>query len=215
MEEAQKPTDAQALDIIAAGVARLLEKIEGEDTSEKVRVDSMQMLREILDSHGKLLKSTLSPENRLHPDISSYNPLGERDHPRPPLKRPVFVLGVPVLAVQCTLDEINALNWFTVSLEIPARKWRAVILHDGQGGELLYISKPYRNFDDTREFSAVGGILGICRVFQAEGHRPQNQDHLFDRIAQLEEQIRLLQSGPIVVPGAAPSAPAETPVVAA
>src|SRR5262245_1334105 len=174
-----EPQTQQALSVLALGVEKLLARIESDESAEKTRLESMAMLREILDSHGKLLKNTLSPDNRLHPDVSHYNPLGERDHPRPPLKRPVFILGVPVLGVQCTLDEITALNWFTTSLEIPARRWRAVILHDGQGGEVLFISKPFRNFEDTREFSGVGGLLGVCRIFQAEGVRPQNQDHLF------------------------------------
>lgn len=188
------PPTEEALTALAAGVAKLLALVEADDSAEKVRVDSMMMLREILDGHGKLLKSTLSPENKLHPDVSSFNPHGERDHPRPPLKRPCFILGVPIIAQQCTWDEIEALNWFTQSLEIPDRKLKAILLHDSAGAEILYISKPYRNFDDVRELSALGGQLGICKLFQSEGKRADTQDHLFSRITQLEETIAKMQS---------------------
>lgn len=191
---AEDPTTMEALGVIAGGIEKLLERIEGEDSSEKTRVDSMILLREILDTHGKLLKSTLSPENKLHPDVSSYNPDGERDHPRPPLRRPCFVLGVPVIAAQCTLDEIKELNKFTHSVDVPARQWRALLLHDSHHGEVLYISKPFRNFDDTREFSAAGGLLGICGIFHRDGVRPQNQEHAIARITELEATVERMQA---------------------
>lgn len=187
-------TDDDKMNVVAAGIAKLLALVEADDSAEKVRVDSMIMLREILDTHGKLLKTTLSPENKLHPDVSSYNPYGERDNPRPRLKRPVFVLGVPMPPAQMTWDEIAALNSFTQSLEVPARKWKALILRDSMQNEILYISKPYRNFDDMREFSSYGGLLGICRIIQSEGVGANDPNaQAIQRIQQLEDQVARMQ----------------------
>lgn len=51
------------------------------------------------------------PENVFHPDVSAYNPLGERDNPRPDLRcEKVWFGGFPVEKQLCSLDEILLLN---------------------------------------------------------------------------------------------------------
>lgn len=49
-------------------------------------------------------------ENRRHPAISVYNPLGERDHPRPPLKCEMNWVGYPLTTDNLSPEEITLLN---------------------------------------------------------------------------------------------------------
>lgn len=173
---------------LVALVERLFERV---DRGEQ---GSAEALREVLAQHSTTLKQTLSPENRLHPDISDYNPRGERDHPRERLRRPCFFLGVPLDQPTLTVDEIELLNSVATPLEMPAPngagKWRVALLRDGGGGEALYISVPFKSFDDLR--GLTGGWQGVIRALQGTGVEPTTQDTLLSRIAALESMIKSL-----------------------
>jgi hypothetical protein len=56
---------------------RLVDAIRG-NQSDRVETEA--------EIHARAMKRQLRPENETHPDKSVYNPLGERDHPKPPLK---------------------------------------------------------------------------------------------------------------------------------
>lgn len=166
---------------LIATVERLFERVD------RGEAGSVELLRGVLAEHGGLLQQTLRPENRLHPDISDLNPLGERDHPRPPLKRPCFFLGMALDQPTLTLDEITLLNSVTGPLELPAKNWRIVLLRDGGGGEALHISVPFKSFDDIR--SLEGGWQRVVRDLLGIGTKPQNTDSLLERIAALEAKL--------------------------
>ena len=174
---------ATAAQLIAT-VEKLFERV---DKGEK---EASSLLQQVLDQHGLALKKMLSPDNRMHPDISDYNPRGERDHPRPPLKRPCFFLGVPLEQPSLTYDEIELLNSIPGPLELKDKNWRVAFLRDGGGGEALYISVPYRGFDDLRSIDAVGGWQGVLRQLTGIGSTPVSQDSLLERIAALEATLR-------------------------
>jgi len=57
------------------------------------------------------------PENNPGPLVSDFNPDGERDHPRPPLRSTMYFgsspIGTPQDNSQLTTDEIQALNTVT------------------------------------------------------------------------------------------------------
>jgi hypothetical protein len=59
-------------------------------------------------------------DERTYPDISVFNPLGEKDHPRPDLHGEVYWAGAMLKREQLTREEIEAVNqlqpgefWFT------------------------------------------------------------------------------------------------------
>lgn len=52
-----------------------------------------------------------NPSNKTHPAISVFsNPLGDREHPRPDLKCPMFWIGYPIEKDTTTAEEIQLLN---------------------------------------------------------------------------------------------------------
>lgn len=163
-----------------------LEKLQDKFDRDPTDAESRDALTAILREHGSALKSVLRPENQLHPDVSAYNPLGERDHPRPRLKRPCYFLGVPLDAPNLDREEIDLLNAFTQSMEVPSMNWKAVFIRDGSGREALYLSVPFSSFDDLR---GLGSIKHICRTIQGQGTRPQNPDVLLERINALEAAL--------------------------
>ncbi len=103
------------------------------------------------------------------PRISHYNPLGDRDHPRPAL---VDAAGKPRKTLFCgsdltdmqdrmTREEIEALNAITQDCELqkPGGKWTARIRHNGTTEE-LHIELPMGNKDVYLHFPPV---LQICQ----------------------------------------------------
>lgn len=176
----------------AAQLVAMVEKLfERVDRGEQ---GSAELLREVLAQHSSTLKQTLSPENKLHPDVSDYNPHGERDHPRDRLRRPCYFLGVPLDQPTLTVNEIALLNSIDAPLEMAAPngagKWRVALLRDGGGGEALYVSVPFKGFDDLR--SLPEGWQGVIRTLKAGGTEPVNQDSLLARIASLESMVKSL-----------------------
>jgi len=190
-EPKPEPEDNYGLPLqTAAQLVAMVEKLfERVDRGEQ---GSAELLREVLAQHSTTLKQTLSPENKLHPDFSDYNPHGERDHPRKQLRRPCFFLGVPLEQPTLTYDEIELLNSITAPLEMPAPsgngKWRVALLRDGGGGEACYISVPFKSFDDIR--SLPEGWQGVIRKLQVGGTETLGQDSLLARIASLEAMVK-------------------------
>lgn len=57
-------------------------------------------LKELLAGNAAGIRQALKPENPTHPDISAFNPEGERDHPRPKLKhRKTYWAGTLLLVI--------------------------------------------------------------------------------------------------------------------
>lgn len=170
------------------------------DRMDKGEAQALTVLQSILDQHKDQLKQTLSPENRLHPDVSDYNPDGERDNPRPALNRPCYFLGMPLDASTLTKAEIMLLNSVTAPLESTAQmngiagseKWKVVLLRDGGGGEALYISVPFKGFDDIK--AIPGGWQYVVRCLLTGGSAPVTQDSMQTRIAALEAMIAKMAS---------------------
>ena len=189
--EPEEPEGGYGLPLqTAAQLVAMVEKLfERVDRGEQ---GSSELLREVLAQHSHTLKSTLSPENKLHPDVSDYNPAGERDHPRDKLLRPCYFLGIPLEQPTLTVSEIDLLNSVSGPLEMPAPngagKWRVAFLSDGSGGSALYVSVPFKGFDDLRGLQ--NGWQGVIRTLQAGGSTPTNQDSLLARITALEAMVR-------------------------
>jgi hypothetical protein len=116
------PEDLDAQDEAAAAVASAPVGTAGavsltfEQLKELLSVNQAsaitpQMVAEIAAEAAAKAKM---PENRRPPLISDYNPLGERDHPRPKLKCHIYMGSAPVGSPRenttLTRDEIEALN---------------------------------------------------------------------------------------------------------
>jgi len=80
---------------------RLIEAIRG---GQADRVEAEAAI------HAKAMKAQLHPVNETCPEKSVYNPLGERDHPRPPLKCEMFLGPYPLEAQTLLTKEIEYLN---------------------------------------------------------------------------------------------------------
>jgi hypothetical protein len=190
----------------------LIDRYQARLDAEPTDMRSHEALKEILREHGQSLKNHLRPENQLHPDISAYNPLGERDHKRPGLKRPCFFMGVPLEQPTLTWGEIDVLNKFSHSLECDspsgAGKWRAVLLRDSAGSEVLYFSVPFRSWDDLR---GIGSLSSVASFIYAGGKRMGSADDLQAQNVELLERLRVLEEmvfKTAAVPPAASSEPA-------
>jgi hypothetical protein len=177
----------QATQLVEA-MDRLLEKIDRERDES-----SLVALKLILDQHGDALKQFMRPENALHPDVSWYNPDGERDHPRPALKRPAYFLGSPLEIGSLQRDEINLLNRFdhTIEVNVKGKLWKAAILRDMGGGEVLYVSVPFKAFDDLR---GLPGLSEICETILNNGQRPRSQDLMNEQIQLQKSEIEELKA---------------------
>ena len=72
---------------------------------------------EIADIAAQAATKARRPENNPGPLVSDFNPAGERDHPRPPLRSTMYFgsspIGTPQDNSQLTIDEIQALNIVT------------------------------------------------------------------------------------------------------
>lgn len=97
---APDPSMAQAL----AMIAEALKSIKTGDADAVDRLKTMEtflMEREAARPH----ENVFNP-----PMVSHYNPLGERDHPRPDLHCKMFWVGYELTKDQLTLAEIELLN---------------------------------------------------------------------------------------------------------
>jgi len=69
----------------------------------------MEVMKEVIKAARERI-----PENITAPLVSDTNPLGERDHPRPRLKCPMYFGGTPIgsprSSAELTAEEIESLN---------------------------------------------------------------------------------------------------------
>jgi hypothetical protein len=86
-----------------------------EEQAKANQKDAIRAEREDLDTvearrAGRSLGATGVYENRLPPDISAYNPKGERDNPRPELRCKMIWVGFKLSATGLSREEIELLN---------------------------------------------------------------------------------------------------------
>jgi hypothetical protein len=162
-------------------VMTVMEKILDRLDADPRNAQALEMFERVMQMHSEVLRET-SPmkENKRHPDISAYNHLGERDHPRPQLRRPVYFLGAQFEQQTLTLQEIETLNQIETSMESSDGLSKATILRTQAGGEILYISVPFKDFDDLRGLK----LMGILRDLLG-GVQPQSNDTVMERISAL------------------------------
>jgi len=139
-------------------------------------------LREVMESNSEGMRRALKPENARHPDVSAFNPDGERDNPRPELRRKTFWIGVPLIKDELTKAEIELFNKIEHNMTARGGQWTAEIKNNGQE---LHINFPNATIDERMDLPSM-------RVLMHEligGDKAVSTDDLLARVAQLEKQL--------------------------
>ncbi len=144
-------------------------------------------LAEVMASNAEGMRKALKPENPRHPDISAFNPEGERDHPRPKLTRKTFWVGTELHEDELSREEIDLFNQFTHSTEAKNGAWTAEIRVTGKLGESqLHIRFPSAAMDDRMDLPNGMAIMLRELLGGAQAVEPAA---LSARIAALEAQL--------------------------
>jgi hypothetical protein len=117
--------------------------------------------------HALAMRKQLSPQNEVSPQISVFNPFGERDHPRPPLQCEFFLGPYPLEAQTLLMKEIEYLNKLVPgSFEVTKSDGSTVPFHvipkfrlDGRTVERLTIAFPCADDDQRQNFPPFAQML--------------------------------------------------------
>lgn len=123
------------------------------------------------DALAKAFSKASRPENPQAPMVSVYNPRGETDHPRPPLRAKTLQNGVELHTDTLTWEEIEALN------ALPAGLWRVT---KGTGSKIPFEVRFTRGADED----------SIERV---DIHYPCKDEHRYDHRPLLEYCFEILE----------------------
>jgi hypothetical protein len=137
---------------------RLIEAIRGN------RTDQVEAEAEI---HALAMKKQLSPSNDTCPEVSVYNPRGERDHPRPLLQCDFFLGSYPLDRDTLTLKEIDLMNQLEPgSFEVTKGDGQVVVFHviprfkmDGKTLDRLTIAFPCGDNEQKQNFPPFSVML--------------------------------------------------------
>jgi hypothetical protein len=137
---------------------RLVDAIRGGQTD---RVEAEAAI------HARAMKAQLHPTNEVSPQKSVFNPLGERDHPRPPLKCEFFLGPYPMEAQTLLAKEIDYLNQLEPgSYEVTKGDGTTVPFHvipkfrlDGRTVERYTIAFPCGDDDQRQNFPPFTQML--------------------------------------------------------
>jgi len=137
---------------------RLIEAIKGNST------DQVEAQAQI---HALAMRKQLRPENETHPDMSVYNPRGERDHPRPQLVCEMFLGPYPLERQTLTVKECELLNQLEPGLyDITKADGSVVPFHviprmrvDGRTIERITIAFPCADDDQKQNFPSFASML--------------------------------------------------------
>ena len=81
-----------------------------EQLIEAIRGNAAESVEQQAEIHARVLRQQLYPQNDTCPQISPYNPLGDRDHPKPPLKCAFFLGPYPLEPETLTVREVELMN---------------------------------------------------------------------------------------------------------
>lgn len=175
-ETPEPPKDANAL--IAEVLLRLADRPAG---------ITAEQLTTILEGNAQSTRKALRPENEFHPDVSDFNPLGERDHPRPKLLNKVVFCGMELHEDELKLGEIELFNKFTHSCIARNGSWRAELKPGMKGGKgELHIIIPVATMDDRMDLP--NGMSLILSELLG-GEKAVDPASLAERVAELERQL--------------------------
>lgn len=178
--EQQEPAKADA---ILEQLAGALSKIADRDVPQGLTGDQLE---KILEGNAQATRKALRPENERHPDISAFNPKGERDFPRPKLRRKTFWAGQELHEDELTVEEIELFNKVEHTLEARSGAWRAELRRTAKDGQSdLHVMFPCVSIDDRME---LPGMKAMMRELLG-GTKAVDPESLAQRVAELEKQL--------------------------
>lgn len=185
MDAVQPETPAQPVDgntLLAQVLNRLV------DAQEANRGISKDDLAEVLEAGSEGMRRALKPENARHPDVSAFNPEGERDHPRPALRRKTFMSpGMELVANELTVKEIEILNAIEHPLEARNGSWRAELKRTATDGtQELHIVVPCNTMDERMDLPKS---LELILMELVGGTKAVDPETLAQRVAELEKRL--------------------------
>jgi hypothetical protein len=177
-ETPEPATPADPIDRLIEALSRL--------TPHQQSGISSEQLETVLKSNAEATRKALKPENAQHPDVSAFNPLGERDHPRPRLRRKTFWAGTELHEDELSREEIDLFNQVEHTVEARNCVWRAELKRTATDGTSeLHVIFPCANTDDRMDLPSMTlmlrELLGGTKAVDAES--------LAQRVAQLEKQL--------------------------
>lgn len=159
------------------------------DDPEGGTVLTFEQLKDLMvgvaEGSSRAMHKELQPINPTFPDVSAYNPLGERDHPRPDLARPTYFCGGEQNRDWLTKDEIEAFNAIQTDCSARDNRWTARLRRDESGQERLFVNVPHRGIDQRAELPP---LLIILREL-VEGPELNDVEMLRLRVQELEEAV--------------------------
>jgi hypothetical protein len=134
---------------------------------DAIKSNSTDQVEAQAQIHALAMKKQLRPENETHPDVSVYNPRGERDHPRPRLICEMFLGPYPLEKDVLSVKEIELLNRLEPGLyDVTKADGMIVPFHviprmrvDGRTVERITIAFPCADDDQKQNFPPFAMML--------------------------------------------------------
>jgi hypothetical protein len=147
-----------------------------------------EQLAQILEGNAQSTRKALRPEVEHHPDVSAFNPKGERDFPRPRLAHKVLFCGMELHHEELTVGEIELFNKFTHSCVARNGSWKADLVTGAKGGKsTLTISIPVATSDDRMD---LPNGISLILLELLGGEKAVDPASLAERVAELEKELR-------------------------
>ncbi len=172
--------------------AQMLAGLSFEQIKELVSLfkDSDADLEKKAKFEAAAMKRVMKPENENHPGISVYNPQGERDHPKPPLKAEVWWCGFDERNDVLTIEENMMLNFLIERTATEGFKGIEKI-----GGEAKpctsYVVKKTDGTDMTVYVSGMRDSQTLLRLEVLFATRGEHRHNLPSKIDMLEQMLGL------------------------
>lgn len=170
---------------VASAILALAEKLQAPQGLTK------DDLTEVMEANSEGVRRALRPENATHPDISAFNPRGERDHPRPKLRRKTFMSpGMELMAHELTVQEIELLNSIEHNIEARNGQWRAELKRTATDGtQELHIVVPSNTMDERMDLPKS---LELILRELVGGTKAVDPESLAQQVAALQKQVAAL-----------------------
>jgi len=181
--ESEEQVKPDPIDVLVQALGRLQQPASGITKDD---------LAQVLESNADGMRRALKPENARHPDVSDYNPLGERDHPRSALKRKCFMGGFELLASEMTEPMILLLNSFEHNMEARNGQWRIELRRTSTKGiDELHLMVPMATTDQRSDLPSLYDMLRELHG----GSKAVDSETMAVRVAELEKKLEQLQAG--------------------
>lgn len=184
MAKAEKVEETAAPDsnaLLAAALMKIADAMPNQSSGI-----SPEQLEQVLERNATATRKALKPENAQHPDVSAFNPMGERDHPRPKLRRKTFWAGKELHLDELTVDEITLFNQVEHTVEARNGAWRAEVKRTASDGTSeLHVLFPSKTTDDRMDLPSMALMMREL----LGGTKAVDPASLAQRVAELEKAL--------------------------